>query len=188
MTAREVRAVRLGALTVLVLIGGLRGVPSGIAWASGLATRVKADLATVQRMEADLAHVDSLEARAPATRERLVAMAPGLLSGGAEADAAGDLFARLRGIAGTYPAAIERLDAQPESVAVGELHAVGAELQLLTDLEGLTGFLRAVARDSAVLELRRIHVASVSESRTAAVESLRVSMTIRGWYLIRKAP
>lgn len=183
MTARDRRALRIGA--VVVAFGLLvRLVPAALAAESRLRTGVVERTEAVARMQADLAQLGALERIAGEVQERLVELAPRLVSGRTKAEANAALVAAVRSLAERAGMKVERVGSVADTTRVGGLTAVVAHLQGEADATGLQSALRALATDDMTLEVRALQVVATNPSASDGLpERLGIQLTVRGWWL-----
>lgn len=182
MTRRELAFVRAG-LGFALLSLALRSAPSAVASERLLRQRVDSKLAERMRLRRELSSLDSLEREAPALRAALVSLAPRLLAGATDAEAKGDLSARLRSVAEEAGAQLERVQGLPDTLSIPPLRRVVLDLELLCDLRCLSNLLARTERLDATLGLEKVRITSLNDAAAAAPESLRVALTFTGWYL-----
>jgi hypothetical protein len=177
MTARDRRVLLVGsAIVVLALslrVGGA-GLRSG-----------RAKLEGARRVVGLAVRARTLVAEGPARqallRERataIVDLAPLLLPGSSEVEAAAALAGALNALAGRHRVAIARLDAVPDS-RTGVFTRIELRLHAESDLPGLYGFIHAV--ESGPLLLSFIDLAITAQDGAAPVERLRLEAAVRGW-------
>jgi hypothetical protein len=164
-------AVFLAALGVKLGVAGLR------------VGRARLDEA---RQAADLgARARMLVAEGPA-RQRLlqerataiVDLAPLLLAGSSEVEAAATLAGEINVLAMRHRVAISRLDPIPDSTAAG-FTKIEVRLQAESDLAGLYGFIHAL--ETGPLLLSFTEFAITAQDGAALVERLRLEGAVRGW-------
>jgi hypothetical protein len=181
MTARDRRVLLWGGAVVLLAVAG-RVAREG--------QRLAARRVDEARQAAGLAaRAKALVAEAPArqrlVRERareMVTLAPLLLSGSSDADAAAALAGELNALAAGHRVALARLDPVPDSAA-GPFSRIELRLQAEGDLAGLYGFIHAV--ETGPLLLSFTDLAITAQDAEAAVERLRLEGAVRGWTMRR---
>jgi type II secretory pathway component PulM len=186
VTPRDRRALGIGIAVVLGAIFVLRVVPA--AWRSWHASReeLEAQRALLVRAERALGGLDSLEASAAATRAKLVALAPMLVSGRTSAEAQADLHGRLALIANRERTRLVRADPVPEEAEEALLRMVRLRVEVESDWNGVVGFLQGVVRDPAVLRVRSVAVRGSDATSVAnGPEVLSGEIEVVGWYLAR---
>lgn len=186
MSPRERRALRLGAVAILVSFTALRILP----WVYHAARdrteefRSRAELLARARVTVESAGV--LQDSSVAVKARLLALAPRILAGAQQAEALGDLSGRLNALASAHHVRLTRTDPLSDSTRAGELRRVSVRVVLESDSRGTLGFLGALARGPAVLVLKELRVTAPNPTSPAAVpEVLETEATVVGWYLAR---
>ena len=106
--------------------------------------RVDQKSGQVRLAERRVGRLRAIEAAGPATRERLVAIAPALLSG-APSSAEADLRARVLQLADSCSVRIVDAQALADSDSIGYLAAARIGLTMEADTRGLSGMLEALA-------------------------------------------
>ncbi len=187
MTARDRRAVLVGA-TVLAAVSVLRLAP----W--GLRTLHAAEQRLESRM-AMLVEARALVAAAPSVRESLavalrsfVDLAPEIIAGRTQAEAAANLTSLVTLLAGQSRLKVVRLTPAQDSVP-GVFRPVTAHAEFEGDIAGLAAFLRHVETGRPLLTIRSLSVVAPDPvSRPGAPETLQVEAHVEGWYLAEAAP
>jgi hypothetical protein len=107
-----------------------------------------------------------------------VDLAPLLLAGSSEAEAAATLAGEINVLAARHRVAISRLDPVPDSTAAG-FTRIEVRVQAESDLAGLYGFIHAV--ETGPLLLSFTDLAITAQDGAAPVERLRLEGAVRGW-------
>jgi len=184
VTPRERRVVRWGA----ALLAGallLRGVPWAGREASAARDRLGQRTETLRRRRevigARLAARDSLAA----ALAEVVALAPALLDGGTQAEAAASLSATLGLVAERGALRVTRIEPATDS-ALGPIRPATVRGELVGDIAGLTAFLRAVETGRPLLTVGGLTVTAPDPvPRPGAPEQLRIELDVTGWFLWR---
>lgn len=186
MRSRDRRALLIGAGVVAGALLALRGAPA--AWDAVRNTRetLSARTELLVRAEADVLRAAALEDSAAVVRNKVLALAPRLLSGTREADAAADLTLRLKRAAAENRVRVERTSSLPDSGRAGGLRPVLLRAALEGDSRGTLGVLGTLARSPVSLTTTDLRITASNPAAPGAVaELLRIEMTVRGWYLPR---
>jgi hypothetical protein len=183
VTRRDHRAVLAG-VAVLAAAAAIRLVPSAIHAVLELREDVAVRRGVLGRMRADLSQAGSMVDSGETVRQRLIDLAPRLLTGGTQAEAISDLTTRLSSLAGRHQAGFDRADPIPDSAYVGSLRRVTVRAGFDGDLRGALTFLDAVVGSPAVLTVHEVRiVASDPASDDARPEILKGEFVVSGWYL-----
>jgi hypothetical protein len=108
----------------------------------------------------------------------IVDLAPLLLAGSSEVEAAATLAGEINVLAARHRVAISRLDPVPDSTAAG-FTRIEVRVQAESDLAGLYGFIHAV--ETGPLLLSFTDLAITAQDGAAPVERLRLEGAVRGW-------
>jgi len=187
MTARDRRALLVGAATVLAAVLASRVAP----WGIGRAVAAERDLheraSLLARARADLADAPLLRDSAGVLTRAVVGLAPKLLSGDTPVEALADLSSRLTLAASRNQVKLERTDQLTDSMAAGRLRRVRVRTALESDIRGVMGFLRAIELGDAVLSIEEARIVAADPSSGEQVpEILRVEVTVTGWFLAHR--
>ena len=187
MTPRDRRALRLGAAAVVIGSLLVWGLPSGWrAWRAG-GEELAGRRALLARAESALSDLPVIEERSAATRARLVALAPALVSGATEAEAQADLNGRLALVANRERTRLLRADPVTDTGRVGSLRRVRLRIEVESDWSGLVGFLRGVVADPAVLRVTAVTLRGAEVVvLTSGPEVLSAQVEVTGWYLEKR--
>ncbi|HEV8265792.1 MAG TPA: type II secretion system protein GspM [Gemmatimonadales bacterium] len=186
MTARDRRALLLGAAVVGAAVLGLRVLPWAVRSAAGAYAELRERAALLARAREELAGVAVLRDSTAVLTRAVVALAPQILEGGSAADAGADLSGTVSLAATRAPAKLERLDALPDSTGAGggRLGCVRVHVALETDVRGLAAFLKAIDDGDAVLAVEDLRVVAPDPGSADRIpEILKVEVTVSGWYL-----
>ena len=187
MTPRDRRALRIGGSALLAGLLLFRVVPSGWrAWRTG-GEELAGRRALLARAESALGDLPAIEARGAATRARLIALAPALVSGATEAEAQADLNGRLALIANRERTRLLRADPVADAEHEGGLRRVRLRVEVESDWSGLVGFLRGVVADPAVLRVTAVSLRGPEVMvLTAGPEVLGAQVEVTGWYIEKR--
>lgn len=187
MTPRDRRALRLGGIAIVAALAGLRGVPWTWTVLSRIHERLAAERELLARAESDLRGLAALQDSAERLKERVVGLAPRLLSGASASEAVAGLSGHLSHLALTHNARLDRTDPIPDSVGAGELRRVTMDAVFESDVRGLAGLLGGFAAGQPVTQVSRLRVTTndpAAPARTAEV--LRIEVRVQAWYLDRE--
>lgn len=188
MTARDRRAVLLGAAILLGVAAIVRGGPATVRGLAGLRERAA-------ERQAALARSRDLLARSPLIRDSLalaaaavVKLAPQLIEGRTRAEAAAALAALVSLDAGRSALKVLRLAPSGDSAA-GILQPVRVTAELEGDVRGLTQFLATLERRHPLLSAVAFAVTAPEVTpRPNAPEALHLEVEVQGWFLARTDP
>jgi hypothetical protein len=184
VTARDRRALRLGATVVLASVVALRVLPWSVQRLRASVREVRERTALLVRAKAELADAVFLQDSASVLTRAVAGLAPKLLSGDTPAEAFADLAGRLNLAASRNQAKLERTDQLPDSEAIGRLRRVRVRASLQSDIRGVTGLLNALERGEAALSVEDLRiVASDPTGNDGVPEILRAEVTVGGWFL-----
>ena len=188
MTGRDRRALWIGGSLVLAAFLLFRALPAlWRGWRVGR-EELTAQRELLQRADLALGQLDALEAKAEETRERLVGLAPRLVSGHTDAEAQADLNGRLALIANRERTRLLRADPVADSGRESQLRRVRLRIEVESDWAGLVGFLRGVVTDPAALRVTSVALRGAEvPTMTTGAEVLTGEIEVTGWYLERRA-
>jgi hypothetical protein len=188
MTARDRRALVVGAVLVAAAVLMLRVLPWGVRHATNAYDRLRERTTLLVRTREEMAALPTLRDSAAALSQALVALAPQLLLGSTAAEASADLAGRMNVAASRAPAKLERLDALPDTSSDGRLGRVRVHAAVETDVRGLVALLRAIDAGPELLHLEELRVESPQAGGPErGPETLRVEVTVSGWYVRARA-
>jgi hypothetical protein len=169
--------VALSWLVVHVLPGLLHGIETA-RW--NLIDRV----ALLERSRAELAQGVQLQDSANALQARLIAEAPRLIAGGADAEASDAMAGLLSLAVSRGNGKLSRSEPVADSATRGLLHGVTLLVGFDTDAAGLLSVLRNLAEGRTTLTIESLTVMVADPSALpSSAELLRVEVVVRGWYL-----
>lgn len=184
MTSRDRRALVIGGGVVLAAVVLLRVLPATLRNVRDARAMLRERASLLARTRNEMASLPKLRDSAAVLSQALVALAPYLLSGSIEAEAAADMSGRVNIIASRAPAKIERLDPIQDTSGIGRLGRVRLQAALETDVRGLVAVLKAIDTGDEVLLLEELHVEA---PRAGGVEPgpeiLKIEITVSGWYI-----
>jgi hypothetical protein len=184
MRARDRRALVLGGATIGLAWLALRAVPA----AHGAITRWEAGLRArrewLARSEAALAELPALEESTAVLTRRLAELAPRILAGSSENEAAASLAGLLGNLAMVHRARLERVERVADSMAAGPLRRVTMDAVVETDVRGLAALVSALASQQPVTHLVRLRVSTQDPGgHSSQPEVLRIELRVQGWFL-----
>jgi hypothetical protein len=185
MTARDRRALFLGAAVILGVVLLVRALP----WAARSLVRLRARV-TQQSQIASSAR--ALLAATPFMRDSLgrvlndiVALAPKLVDGRSAAEAQASLSALVSLAANRHDLKVVRLDPLPDSSA-GVFSRANVHAEMEGDIVGLTGFLKAIETATPLLSIGALAVAAPDpRANPNTPEALHLELDLSGYYLPR---
>lgn len=187
MNPRDRRALAIGAAVVAAAVLCLRVLPE--LGRGGMERWGKLETASLllARTESELAAASALEDSAKVVRASLTRLAPKLLAGRTEADAAADLAARIGHVCTQHGVRLERTAALPDSARAGWIERVTVSAQMEGDMKGVAGLLAGLAAGSPVVVTQGIRLVASPEATARGPERLRLELVTRGWYLAQAA-
>lgn len=184
MTARDRRALIIGAVAIGTAVLVLRVLPWGLRRASSGYALLRERAALLARTRDEMASLPMLRDSAAVLSQALVGLAPQLLSGSTAAEASADLSGRMNLAAARAPAKVERLDPLPDSAEEGRLGRIRVRAAFEGDVRGLVALLQALDRGDEVLKLDELHVeAPRALTAERGPEILKIEITVSGWYI-----
>lgn len=188
MTPRDRRALMIGGAIAAAAVLGFRVVP----WCTHEMRARREALAgrrmLLARVRADIRDAGRLTASAPAVEQRLVALAPRILTGRREADALADLSGRLEAAAAQQKVRLLRTTPVPDSTRVGSLRRAVIRASLEGDTRGTLALLGRLERQHAALRVTELMLTAVDPASAAnKPEVLRSELIVRAWYVEGRA-
>jgi hypothetical protein len=174
---------------VLAALVGLRAIPAAATWARRLDVEVASSRQLVRSEREALGRAGVLEDSGAGVRARIEALAPRILTGAAESQAAADLSGRLGVLATRAKVRLERVDPVPDSSHAGPLHRLTVHATVEGDTHGVLELLRTLGADDLVLTVREMRlVAQDPSSPENMPEVLRGELTVAAWFLTAGRP
>ncbi len=188
LAPRDQRALMLGVMCILGLVGVFRVVPAWRAWRAEARAEAIERLSEVAHADAVLGGfadaLDTLEAR---TR-RVRALGPGLLTGDTPAEAGSMLSGLLAELSRQTLTRLDAIDIHLDTSKTYVLPRVTAEIQATADITGLASFVQALERGPTLLAVRRLEVRPQNPDTPAdQVETLAIRLAVEGVALVRAA-
>ncbi len=185
---RDQRAGVTGAVVIVTLVIGFRGVPAWQAWRADARAAAVERLTQAAQTDAVLAgfegNVDTLEAR----KARMLAVAATLLTGDTPAEAASNLAALVADAARMASVRLDAVDIRVDSSKTHPLPRVSVEMQATTDVVGLASLLRRLEGGPTLLAVRRLAIRPQNPtSSPEQAELLSIRVTVEGLALVRPA-
>jgi hypothetical protein len=171
-------------LIIGAIISVSRSLPAWLAWqreARASAAEVQTELAHARAGAAARKAVhDSLAARG----QRLLALAPALLSGDSPASAAATLAALVSGAAAQANVRLGAVQVRPDSVALGAFTRVAVRASATGDVTGVTQMLLSLERGPTLLAVRELSITQPEPTAPAdRAEALRLEFLVEGLML-----
>jgi hypothetical protein len=186
LRGRTRRPVALGLAVVVGLWLVLRAGPTVVMRVRDARETLESKRALLDRLQAELAGLDALEEAAKQLQVRVVGLAPRILSGTSDAEAASDLVGRITLATDRSMVRLTGTDPLPDSTSAGGLRRISLRVSFEGDARGLVGTLRGLEQDPGALLLDDLRVLALDPAGTDAVsEVLRVELTVRGWHQAR---
>ncbi len=143
-------------------------------------------VALLERDRLQLASSAGLQDSATLIRQRLLAQAPRLVSGGSPAEASDALAGLVTVTIEHANGKLSRTEALPDSAAAGLLRRVSLLAAFESDVRGMTTVLKELDQAEAIVTVQSLNVMVVDpELPTTSPETLRVELVVSGWYLER---
>jgi hypothetical protein len=163
----------------------LRAIPTTSSRIGSWHERAASRIALSARARSEVAAADELENRAVAVRARFDSLGPRLLPATSRAEALGTLAARIEEVAALHRSRVHESRGVPDSATAGRLERVTIRVVLESDLEGLTGAIRALESGDPVVVVRslRLNSAGAGVGGSEAVEVLQAELLASAWML-----
>lgn len=186
LTARDRRALVAGVLVIVVLIGGVRGLPAWARWRAGVRAHAEEMLTHAAQTEAVLAgfseSLDTLEARSA----RLLEVGTSLLVGESPGAAAARLEHAVSEMARLSSVRLDAVEARVDTSGAPALPLVSLDARATADVTRLAALLHRLERGPALLSVRRLIVRPQQVDVAGdQVETLHVEITVVGLALAR---
>ena len=183
MKTDDRRALRLGALAVGAALLALRAAPAIAGAVVGLRDRVRIESALLSKARFEIATEPSLRDSAVAGRQDLEALAGVILSGRSDAEVWPDLNGRISLAARKNAATVRQSRSLGDTVEIGLLRRVTAEVELESDLRGIVATMRDLERDTiALLIVEAEIVAADPRTPASSPEIVRARLRIQSWF------
>ena len=181
------RPVLLGSGAVVILAWvGLRVLPAAASAFLATRGRLLEQVFQLERARRDLSSQASLADTVADLRRRVVSLAPRILAGSTTADAANALAGEVNLAVTRANGRLLREDPEPDSASAGMLRRVGMAVAFEGDITGVAAVLRALAENPVVCTVSRLRVLATDvNGGDQAFETLRVELTVRGWFVPR---
>ena len=183
MTPRERRVVWSGVGTVVAAAILLRAVPAASSAIESWHERATSRIALAARARTEVAGAGELEARALLVRARFDSLGPRLVPATSRAEALGTLAARIEQVAALHRSRVHESRGVPDSATAGRLERVTLRVVLESDLEGLTGAIRALEGGDPVVVVRSLRLNSAGAGGSEPVETLQAELLASAWML-----
>jgi hypothetical protein len=187
MSARDRRALAVGALVVASAVLVTRGVPWYRGWHEASLTSAREMVAESQRAWNAVSNAQAISDTMQARSERFVQVAPTLLDGASAAAASATLASLVSGAAAASEARIGSVQVRPRTAAdsSGSAHRafqrVAVRATLTADVRGLAQMLLALESGQTLLSIEEL---SVTQPEPAAdntrAEALQVEIVVSG--------
>jgi precorrin-6x reductase len=187
VTPRDRRALAAGAAVVAVAALCLRVLPAIGSNAMERWRRVEAASLLLARTDAELTQASRLEDSASVVKAAFAELAPKLLAGRNEADAASDLAARIGRECTLRRVRLERTEVVRDTARAGMVARTTVAAQVEGDMRGIAGLLAGLGSGSPVVLAHRIRLVAGTAGSSGGPERLRLELVVQGWYLAREA-
>jgi hypothetical protein len=188
MSARDRRALSLGALVIAATIAGARGVPALREWSATSVASAREVVGEAERARRGLLGADALADTMRARSERLVALAPALLDGKSAATAGATLASLVSGAAAASDAKLGSVQVRADTAVRDSSAAarraftrVAVRASLTADVRGLSRFLLALERGLTLLSIDELSVTQPEPGADGMrPEMLQVEIVVAG--------
>lgn len=188
MNPRDRRALQLGIAVVALAVTSFRLLPAAVRREHEFRTRVERKQTMVEVQQADLALLPMLEDSATALQTAVVQLAPRLLDAGTASEAGAELGLRIRRTIEHQGGRVERAPPVSDSARRGGLRRASIRAEAEMDGVALEDVLKTLGRDTTVLEVSALSINAIEpQASPASAERLHVVLTVRGWFLERRA-
>jgi type II secretory pathway component PulM len=187
MTARDRRAIVVGAAALAAALFFLRVLPPGLRAAAAWRARASERQEMLARTHGLLATIPHLKDSLAELLPKVVALAPDLVEGRTPAEASAGLTSLVGFGAGRHNLRVVQIDPLPDSVA-GAFGLVAVHAELEGDISGLSRLLRVIETGGPLLTVVALSVDVQDRGpRKDGPEALRLELTVAGYYVWREA-
>jgi hypothetical protein len=181
MMERDRRALIAGGVVLLgtVLAGS---VPSLRARMQQAQERTRTRVETARGASAALAGASATRDSLRLALTEFVALAPKLVGGHTQSEAAATLISLINGVASRAALRVRRAESLADS-GTGPIRPVRVRADLEGDIAGITQFLRDMEGRTPVLTIPSIAMTALEPSGPGGTETLRLEVTIGGWFV-----
>jgi Tfp pilus assembly protein PilN len=188
LSTRDRRTIRVGLLTVSLLLGVAKGVPALRHWEGDQKSEARAAAQQIASLRRGLAILPAIRDTLRARQDRLAALDSILLSGVSPSTIAATLASQLEDFADDNAVKVTALQLHADTAAIAGLARVDVRITAVADIYGLTGFLHAVESEATPLVVRDLNVSQPEPMASdAKPEALRVDVLVSGIGIIKAA-
>lgn len=195
ISARDRRALALGAFGIVTAIGAARAVPALRQWAETSQESARELLLETARADVTVRAASALQDSMSVRSERFVALAPALLDGTSAATAAATLASLISGAAATSDAKLGSVHVQADTTthessgtATRTFARVSVRASVTADVRGLSKLLLALERGPILLAVEELTVTQPEFAADASrPEMLQVELVVSGLAFIAAA-
>ncbi|MGH7530059.1 MAG: type II secretion system protein GspM [Gemmatimonadales bacterium] len=188
MTARDKRALLIGAVVVAGAVIMLRGIPWAVSRYETLRSLTFERTAMLARAQDVLAGRDMVRDSLARVVTEIVGLAPQLVDGHTAAEAQASLQALVGLAARRHALKVVRFDPLPDS-AVGAFNRVALSGELEGDIAGVARLLRSLESASPLLTVTTLGISAPEPAaQPNQPEVLRIELSVAGYYLPRSPP
>jgi Type II secretion system (T2SS), protein M subtype b len=185
VTSRDFRALRRGGAIIVATLLVLRGGPWAVRSLRHLRERAIAQAKTAAQAREVLMSASAVRDSLGSVLGAIVGLAPELVDGHSEAEAAASLSGVLNLQASQRHIRVVRLDPLPDS-GVGVFGRVTVHAELEGDVGGLAGLLKTIEAGESLLSVSTLVVTAPDPIvRGNSPELLHVELDVSGYYLPR---
>jgi hypothetical protein len=187
LSDRDRRTLIVGVVTVGALGGIARGIPAARAWNAEQVADAQTSAEQVESVRVGITSRLVVRDRLIARRARLTAVDSVMLSGDSPSAVTAILASLLEDIADDNSLKVGTLQLRGDTVATDGLLRAAVRLTGITDVTGLSGFLRDVEGGSTPLVVRDLTVSQPEPAGPdSKAEALRVDLLIEGIGIVRR--
>lgn len=184
ISAREKRAVVLGGTCILTLFAAVRGVPALLAWKRDLHSEAEEGRSALAEARAILMHEQGVRDSSVLEGQRVIALAPLLLSGDTPASASATLEGIISGAAATSNVQLGALELRSDSASRSAFTRVVVKGSANSDIQGLAQMLQQLERGPALLSVEEMSITQPELSAPSDhMEVLHMEIVVGGLML-----
>jgi hypothetical protein len=181
MSARDRRALTIGAVAIVGLTVLGRGLPAMLSWERREATISEERGADLARARVQIARAKTVQDSVRAHGARIVALAPLLLGGDTPATASATLAGIVSGAAARANVRVGALQLHADTATRGTFVRVGVRGEVTGDIAGVTAMLASLERGPTMLAIRELSITQPEPAATPDhMEALRVELLVEG--------
>jgi len=181
MSARDRRALAIGAAAIVALTVLGRGLPALLSWEREMATVAEERGAELARAHVQIARAEIFQDSARAHGARIVALAPLLLGGDSPATASATLAGIVSGAAARANVRVGALQLHADTATRGAFVRVGVRGEVTGDIAGVMAMLASLEHGPTMLAIRELSITQPEPAATPDhMEALHVELLVEG--------